>query len=75
MVLAIVFFDLFDIIFLLPRNHDFGRWKQHLFDILYSTHFKKFIIKNLVQLPINTTFDIKISCSTGDELNLVYYNK
>ena len=48
--------------FLLPTNHDFGRWKQHLLDILIFEHFKKCILKNLVELPINTTFDLKFLC-------------
>ena len=29
------------LIFLLPTNHDFGRRKQHLFDILFFTDHKK----------------------------------
>ena len=72
MVLAIDFFIYLILIFLLPTNHDFGRWKQHIFDILFIAHFKKYILKNLVELPINTTFDLKLSCSTGDEWNLEY---
>ena len=63
------------LIFLLPTNHDFGRWKQLLFDILLFAHFKKCILQNLVILPINTTFDLKFSCSTEDEWNLVYNKK
>ena len=62
-------------IFLLPTNHDFGRWKQHLFDTLFFAHFKKLLLKNLIELPINTTFDLKFSCSTGDKWNLVYNKK
>ena len=37
--------------------------------------FQKIILKNLVELPINTTFDLKFSCSTGDEWNHVYNKK
>ena len=33
------------------------------------------ILKNLVELPINSTFDLKFLCSTGDECNLVYNKK
>ena len=62
-------------IFLLPTNRDFGRWEQHLFDILFFAHFRKGNLKNLIELPINTTFDIKFLCSTGDEWNLVYNKK
>ena len=68
MVLAIHFFsNLFVLIFLLKTNHDFERFKQHLFDILFFAYFKKIILKSLVELPINTTFNLKFSCSTGDE--------
>ena len=74
MVLAIIFFYLI-LILLLPTNHDFGRWKQPLFDILFFAHFKKCILKNVVECHINTTFDLKFSCSTGDEFYLVYYKK
>ena len=28
---------LFYIVFFLPTNHEFGRWKQHLFAILFFT--------------------------------------
>ena len=34
--------------------------------------FKKFILKNLVELPFNITFELKFSCSTGDEWNILY---
>ena len=44
-----------------------------IFDFLYI--FKKGILKNLVEFPINTTFDLKFSCSTVDEWNLVYNKK
>ena len=44
--------------------------KQHLFDILFFCTFKKMYLKKLVELSINTTFDLKFSCSTGDEWNL-----
>ena len=44
-------------------------------DILFFAHFKKYILKNLVELPIDTTFDLKFSCSTGDEWSPVYNNK
>ena len=71
MVLALYFFIYLLLIFLQPTNHDFVRWKQHLFDILFFAHFKKFILKNLVELLINTTSDLKFSCSNGDEYNLV----
>ena len=66
MVLAMDFFHLFDIDFSFTTNTDFGKWKQHLFDILFFAHIKKCVLKNLVELPINTTFDFKFSCSTGD---------
>ena len=74
MTLAIDFFYLL-LIFLLPTNQDFGRWKQHLFDVLFFTHLNKCILKNLVKLPINSTVDLKFSRSTGDEWNLVYNKK
>ena len=41
----------------------------------FFAHFKKRILKNLVELPINTTFDLKFPYSTGDEWNLVYDKK
>ena len=49
-------------------------------DILFLAQFKKFILKSLVfkinakklELPINRTFDLKFSYSTGGEWNLVY---
>ena len=63
------------LIFLLPTNHDFGRWKHHLFDISFFAYFKKCILKNSVELPINTTFDLRFSSSTGDEWNLLYNKK
>ena len=44
------------LIFLLPSNHDFGKWKQLLFDILFFSLFEQFILKNLVELPINANF-------------------
>ena len=73
MVLALDFFHFFlYLCFFLATNHYLGRWKEHLFNILFFTHFKKFILKYLVELPIRTTFDLKFSCSTGDEWNLVY---
>ena len=34
--------------------------------------FQKNFLKNLVELPVNKTFDLTFSCSTGDEWNLVY---
>ena len=75
MVFAIDVFIYMILIFLLPTNRDFRRWKQPLFDILFFAHFKKDILKNLVELPINKTFDLKFPCSTGDEWNLVYNKK
>ena len=33
---------------------------------------KKFNFENLVELPFNSTFDLKFSCSTRDEWNLTY---
>ena len=51
MVLAIDFFIYLILIFISPTNHDFGRWKQRLFDILFLWHFKKCILKNLVEYP------------------------
>ena len=72
MVLAIDFFINLILIFLLPVNYDFGRWKQHLFYISSFTQIKKIDLKNLVELPFNLTFDLKFSCSTGDKRNLLY---
>ena len=43
--------------------------------IFYFLHISKKELKILVELPINTTFDLKFSCSTGDEWNLVYNKK
>ena len=71
MVLAIYCFHLFYIDF---SFRDFGRWKQHLFDILFFAHFKKCILKNLVEF-VKTTFDLKFACSIRDEWNLVYNKK
>ena len=34
-------------------------------------HFKMYL-KNLVELLINRTFDLKFSCSSRDQWNLVY---
>ena len=59
----------------LPTNDDFGRWKEHLFGILFFAHYKNCVLKNLVALPINTTFNLKFSCSTGDEWNFLYNEK
>ena len=59
MGLVINFTQLFDIDFFLKTNHDFRRWKRHLFDILFFAHLKKMILKNLIELPINTTLDLK----------------
>ena len=57
-------------------NHDFGDGiKQHLFVILFFARIKNIFLKNLIELPINTTFDLKFSCSTGHEWNLVYNGK
>ena len=39
------FFIDFILIFLLPSNHDFGRWKQYLFDILSFTDLQKMYLK------------------------------
>ena len=33
--------------------------------------FKKIILKNWVELPFKLSFELKVSCSTGDEWNLV----
>ena len=44
-------------------------------DFIFCT-FQKCIFKNLVELPIKkTNFDLKFSCSTGDEWNLGYNKK
>ena len=75
MVLALDFFHFIILIFLLPTIPDFARWKQHLFDILFFAYLRKCIFKISVELPINTTFDLKFSCSTGDEWNVVYNKK
>ena len=73
MVLAIDFIIYLILVFILPTNHDFGIWKQHLFHILFFTHLrKKTILKNLNELPFKSTFDVKFSCSTGVDWNLVY---
>ena len=45
MVLAVDFF--FILSFLLKTNHDFGRWKRHLFDNLFSPHLQKINIKKI----------------------------
>ena len=42
---------------------------------IFLAHVKKCILKNLIELPIKTTLDLKFSCSTGDEWNLVYNKK
>ena len=39
------FFIYLIVIFLLPTNHDFVRWKQHLFDILFFGTFQKMYLK------------------------------
>ena len=74
-VLAIDFFHLFDIDFSFTNKQNFSRWKQHLIDTFYFAHLKQFILKNLVELPINITFYFKFSCLTGYESNLVYNQK
>ena len=65
-----IFLHLLILIFLLPTNRDCGRLKQDLFDILIFIHLQKNYLKNLVELPIYTTFDDKLSRSTGHEWNL-----
>ena len=55
---------------LLPTNHDFGRWKQNLFDILFLIHPRIIYFKNLVELHLNSRFKLNFSSSTGDECNL-----
>ena len=75
MVLEIDFFHLFDIDFSFTIKSIFGRWKQHLFNILFFAHYKILIFKKFLELPINTTFDLKFPCSTGDKWNLVYNKK
>ena len=48
MVLAIDFFFInFTLIFLLPTNYDFGRWKQYSFDILSFTDIQKIYPKTI----------------------------
>ena len=50
--------------------------RNNVYSIFYFfAHFQKVILKYLVELPINTNFDIKFLCSTGDELNLLYNKK
>ena len=50
--------------------------ENNIYPIFYFfAHFKNFVLKDLVELPINTTFDLKFLCSTGDEWNLVYNEK
>ena len=39
------------LIFHLPTNHDFGRWKQHLFDILFFSHPRRITLKNWLSCP------------------------
>ena len=34
------------LVFNLPTNHDFGKWKHHLFEILFLTHLKRICFKN-----------------------------
>ena len=51
MVSAIEFFIYLIVIFFLATNHDFGRWKHHLFDNLFLAHFRKCILKILVECP------------------------
>ena len=75
MVLAIDFFIYLILIFLLATKHDFGRWKQRLFDIRFFADFKKIILNNLVELPIDKAFDLKFSCTSGDEWVLVCNKK
>ena len=51
-------------------DHDFGRWKKHLFHILYF--FRR--LKKLLELTFNSNFKLKFLFSTGYECNLVYNN-
>ena len=44
-------------------------------NMIMIKHLKKFILENLEELPINTTFDLKFSCSTGYEWTLEYNKK
>ena len=53
------------LIFILATNHDCGKWKQHLCDILSFTHLLKPYLKYFCR--VNSTFDLNFSCSTGDE--------
>ena len=66
------FFHLFYIHFSFTNKSYF--WKMETTSIRYLIFctFQKKYIKNLVELPVNKTFDLKFSCSTGDEWNLVY---
>ena len=65
------FFIYLILIFLLSTNHDFRIETTFIQYVIFCTS-QKMIYKNLVELPINTTFDLKFSCSTGDEWNPVY---
>ena len=72
MVLAIEFF-LFNIDFFFYQQImilDVGMILDHLFDILIL-HISKMYLKKFSGLP-QFNFDLKFSCSTGNEWNLVY---
>ena len=70
MVLAIDFLISLILIFILPTNHAFGRWKEHLFDILIFVHFKKIIMEPLAELPINTTSTLKFHAQLETNVKL-----
>ena len=73
MDLAMDFFYLFDIDFSVTNKF----WKMETTFIPYFIflNISEYLSKNLVELPINKTFDLKFSCSTGDEWSLVYNKK
>ena len=56
MVLVINFFHLLILIFVLPTNRDFGRWKQDLFEILFFAHLKKKYLKNFSSVTNQNNF-------------------
>ena len=41
------------------------------FIVDFFAHFKKSIVNNLVELPIDKTLNLKFSCSSGNEWVLI----
>ena len=48
------------LIFLWSTKEDFGKCKNHSFDILFCTHPGRITLKKLVELPFNTKFQAQI---------------